>query len=77
MLYIFHFCVYIHIYLLIHSFIYVFHLLLYFMYVISNGMFFYVDFIVYDHVHAIVGDYHSFQVIMRANVVLFTLSDVK
>ena len=34
---------------------------------------FYVYFIVYDHVHAFVGDYHSFQV--RANVVLFTLSD--
>ena len=36
---------------------------------------FYVYFIVYDHVHAFVGDWHSFQV--RANVVLFTLSDVK
>ena len=44
------------------------------MHVISYGMI-YVYFIVYDHVHAFVGDKHSFQV--RANVVLFTLSDFK
>ena len=72
MLYIIYLCVYIH----IHLFIYLgfFHLLLYSMHVISYGMI-YVYFIVYDHVHAFVGDKHSFQV--RANVVLFTLSDFK
>ena len=77
MLYIIYLCVYIH----IHLFIYLggLHLLMYFIDVISyHGApmeWFYVYFIVYDHVHAFVGDQHSFQV--RVNAVLLTLSDVE
>ena len=40
-----------------------------------SAIIYYLYFIVYDHVYAFGGDWHSFQVI--ANVVLFTLSDFK
>ena len=73
MLYIIYICVYIHIYLFIHLSRFFFYYCA--LCVLSLMELFDVYFIVYDHVHAFVGDQHSFQV--RANVVLFTLSDVK